>query len=65
MLFYKLLLRWGGHNKNQSKGMMIVNERMKILRQQYQQPFEVVVADMIDAGKNSTGTQVLLKIYAG
>jgi two-component system, LytTR family, sensor kinase len=49
----------------QSKGMTIVNERMKILRQQYQQPFEVVVADMIDAKKKSTGTQVLLKIYAG
>lgn len=50
---------------HQSKGMAIVNERLQILRQQHQQPFEVSVTDIVDADNNLTGTQVLLKIFAG
>jgi putative methionine-R-sulfoxide reductase with GAF domain/ligand-binding sensor domain-containing protein len=59
------MLKEKASTSHQSKGMAIVNERLKILRQQYQQPFEVSVTDIIDAGNNLSGTQVLLKIYAG
>ncbi len=59
------MLKEKASTSHQSKGMAIVNERLQILRQQHQQPFEVSVTDIIDAGNNLTGTQVLLKIYAG
>jgi two-component system, LytTR family, sensor kinase len=59
------LLKEKASTSHQSKGMAIVNERLQILRQQYQQPFEVAVKDIVDASNNLSGTQVLLKIYAG
>lgn len=34
---------------HKSKGVSLVNERMKILQQQYQQPFDVKISDIIDA----------------
>jgi two-component system, LytTR family, sensor kinase len=59
------MLKEKASTSHQSKGMTIVNERLQILRQQYQQPFEVSITDIVDAGNNLCGTQVLLKIYAG
>lgn len=55
----------GNGNQHKSKGLSLVYERMNILRQQYQQPFEVIITDLTDQQGNPQGTLVTLTIFAG
>ncbi len=55
----------GNGNRHKSKGLSLVYERMNILRQQYQQPFEVTITDLTDGNGNPQGTLVTLTIFAG
>jgi LytS/YehU family sensor histidine kinase len=51
--------------QHKSKGLSLVYERLNILRQQYQQPFEVLITDLRDEQDNPQGTLVSLSIFAG
>jgi two-component system LytT family sensor kinase len=50
---------------HQSKGLRLVFERLQILEQQYQQPFEAIISDITDDEGIITGTQVKLILYIG
>ena len=50
---------------HESKGLRLVNERLRILQQQYQQPFEAVITDMVHPGGEAAGTAVTLLLYIG
>ena len=50
---------------HKSKGLNLVYERMDILQQQYQQPFEVKVSDILDESKQVQGTEVQLILFVG
>ena len=56
-------------SKNQpgykSKGLQLVHERLEILRQQYQQPFEVQFSDLTNPAGEVQGTSVSLILYIG
>lgn len=55
----------GSTHRHDSKGMSIVHERLQLLQQQYDKPFEVAISDITDASGMVQGTQVVLKIYIG
>ena len=55
----------GNGKQHKSKGLSLVYERLNILRQQYQQPFEVIITDLTDRQGNPQGTLVTLTIFAG
>ncbi len=62
----KLKQNNGGSNKlHESKGMSMVHQRMQLLQQQYDKPFEVAVTDITDITGMVQGTQVALKIFIG
>jgi two-component system, LytTR family, sensor kinase len=48
-----------------SKGLQLVHERLEILRQQYQQPFEVQFSDLTNPVGEVQGTSVSLILYIG
>lgn len=50
---------------HESKGMSLVQQRLQLLQQQYDKPFEAAVADITDSNGTVQGTQVTLKIYIG
>lgn len=50
---------------HKSKGFSLVNERLNVLRQQYNQPFNVSITDLADKHGNPQGTQVSLIVFAG
>lgn len=52
-------------SQHESKGMLMVNQRLKLLEMQYEKPFEVSVKDMADDNGSPTGTEVSLKIFIG
>lgn len=56
-----------GENKpgHESKGMSIVQQRLQLLQQQYDEPFEVSVADITGINGEVQGTEVTLKIFIG
>jgi two-component system, LytTR family, sensor kinase len=51
--------------KHESKGMMLVHERMLLLQQQYDKPFEASASDITDENGVVQGTEVVLKIFIG
>ncbi len=51
--------------KHKSKGLNLVYERLDILQQQYQQPFEVRVSDITDHVGQVQGTEVQLMLFIG
>jgi ligand-binding sensor domain-containing protein/putative methionine-R-sulfoxide reductase with GAF domain len=56
-----------GENKtgHQSKGMSMVQQRLQLLQQQYDKPFEVSIADITGIKGEVQGTEVTLKIFIG
>jgi putative methionine-R-sulfoxide reductase with GAF domain/ligand-binding sensor domain-containing protein len=56
-----------GENKtgHQSKGMSMVEQRLQLLQQQYDKPFEVSIADITGIKGEVQGTEVTLKIFIG
>ncbi len=59
--------RLGGQNgkTHTSKGLQLVNKRLELLRQQYNQPFEVSIHDVEELDGSVAGTEVKLLLYAG
>jgi putative methionine-R-sulfoxide reductase with GAF domain len=51
--------------QHESKGMSLVHERMMLLQQQYDKPFEASAADITDENGVVQGTEVVLKIFIG
>jgi putative methionine-R-sulfoxide reductase with GAF domain/ligand-binding sensor domain-containing protein len=56
-----------GENKtgHQSKGMSMVEQRLQLLQQQYDKPFEVTISDIKSINGEVQGTEVTLKIFIG
>ncbi len=56
-----------GENKtgHQSKGMSMVEQRLQLLQQQYDKPFEVTISDITSINGDVQGTEVTLKIFIG
>lgn len=56
-----------GENKteHQSKGMSMVQQRLRLLQQQYDRPFEVSIADITGIKGEVQGTEVTLRIFIG
>jgi ligand-binding sensor domain-containing protein len=55
----------GNGAKHVSKGLSLVYERLKILRQQYNHAFELNVTDILNKEGVSEGTLVTLTLFAG
>jgi two-component system, LytTR family, sensor kinase len=51
--------------QHESKGMSLVHERMMLLQQQYDKPFDASAADITDENGVVKGTEVVLKIFIG
>ncbi len=51
--------------QHESKGMQMIHQRLQLLQQQYDKPFEVAVSDITDKDGLIQGTQVALKIFIG
>ncbi len=51
--------------KHESKGMSMVQQRLQLLQQQYDKPFEAAISDITDIKGSIMGTQVELKIFIG
>ncbi|MEO5892228.1 MAG: histidine kinase [Ferruginibacter sp.] len=54
-----------GSTKYESKGMSLVQQRLKLLQQQYDKPFDAAISDITDVNGSVQGTQVTLKIFIG
>lgn len=54
-----------GQNSHESKGMSMVEQRLQLLQQQYDKPFDATIADITDVNGVVMGTQVTLKIFIG
>jgi sensor histidine kinase YesM len=50
---------------HESKGLLLVNERLRILQQQYQQPFEAIITDKVHPDGTAAGTTVTLRVFIG
>jgi putative methionine-R-sulfoxide reductase with GAF domain len=50
---------------HESKGLLLVNERLRILQQQYQQPFEASITDRLHPDGTAAGTTVTLRVFIG
>ena len=48
-----------------SKGMSMIMERLRLLQQQYDKPFDAAISDITDVNGMVRGTQVALKIFIG
>ncbi len=55
----------GNTANHKSKGLGLVYERLKLLEQQYQQPFTVAINDLTAPNGNVQGTQVILTLFIG
>lgn len=55
----------GTHTQHQSKGMLLVYERLRILEQQYKHKFTASITDLKDEQGLPAGTLVTLIIYTG
>jgi ligand-binding sensor domain-containing protein/DNA-binding CsgD family transcriptional regulator len=49
----------------ESKGMLMVKQRLQLLQQQYDKPFEVAISDITDIKGDVMGTLVELKFFIG
>lgn len=58
-------LKSNSTSTHQSRGMSIVEERLRLLQQQYNKPFEINITDITSIDGSGAGTQVILKIYIG
>jgi LytS/YehU family sensor histidine kinase/ligand-binding sensor domain-containing protein len=54
-----------GRTAHASKGMSMVQQRLQLLQQQYDKPFDAVITDLTDVHGTVSGTQVTLKIFIG
>lgn len=54
-----------GNPENESKGMSMVQQRLKLLQQQYDKPFDAAISDITDVNGLVQGTQVTIKIFIG
>lgn len=54
-----------GHATHESKGLLLVNERLRILQQQYHQPFEASITDKVHPDGTAAGTTVTLHVFIG
>ncbi|MBC7866007.1 MAG: histidine kinase, partial [Gloeobacteraceae cyanobacterium ES-bin-316] len=54
-----------GKTNHESKGMSMVNQRLHLLQQQYDKPFDASISDITDVNGLVQGTQVTLKIFIG
>ncbi|MBC7886985.1 MAG: histidine kinase [Ferruginibacter sp.] len=54
-----------GNPQYESKGMSMVQQRLKLLQQQYDKPFDAAISDITDVDGLVQGTQVTLKIFIG
>ena len=52
-------------SQHESKGMSLVHQRMTLLQQQYDKPFDASVSDITDKNGLVQGTTVTLKIFIG
>ena len=52
-------------SSHESKGLLLVNERLRILQQQYQQPFEAIITDRMHPNGTAAGTTVTLRVFIG
>jgi two-component system LytT family sensor kinase len=52
-----------GAREHQSKGMNLVKDRLKILEQQYDQPFRAEMEDISDETSHISGTRINLQIF--
>jgi putative methionine-R-sulfoxide reductase with GAF domain/ligand-binding sensor domain-containing protein len=50
---------------HESKGMSMVQQRLQLLQQQYDKPFDAAISDITDINGVVQGTQVSLKIFIG
>lgn len=54
------------HKKNhESRGMSMIQQRLKLLQAQYGKPFDATVSDITDLHGSVQGTQVILRIFIG
>jgi LytS/YehU family sensor histidine kinase len=53
------------NGEHEPKGMMMVKQRLQLLQQQYDKPFEVAVSDIKAINGDVMGTQVALKFFIG
>jgi hypothetical protein len=54
-----------GKPGHESKGMSMVQQRLRLLQLQYDKPFEAIITDVTDISGTVQGTQVTLKIFIG
>ncbi len=54
-----------GKTGHESKGMSMVQQRLHLLQQQYDKPFDAAIQDITDVDGLVQGTQVTLKIFIG
>ena len=50
---------------HESKGMSMVQQRLHLLQQQYDKPFEATISDITDINGEVQGTQVTVRIFIG
>lgn len=53
------------NSEHESKGMSMVKQRLQLLQQQYDKPFEVAISDITDTKGDVMGTHVELKFFIG
>ncbi|MBC7935333.1 MAG: histidine kinase [Rhizobacter sp.] len=53
------------NGQHPSKGLSLVSERLKILEQQYNQPFRAAITDILDNDNQVKGTCINLQIFIG
>ena len=53
------------NGSHQSKGLSLVSERLKMLEQQYNQPFRATMTDILDDNNLVKGTCIHLQIFTG
>ena len=54
-----------GSKDHESKGMLMVQQRLQLLQQQYDKPFEASISDITGIKGEVMGTQVALKFFIG
>jgi ligand-binding sensor domain-containing protein/DNA-binding CsgD family transcriptional regulator len=60
-------LKGGGqiNSEHESKGMLMIKQRLQLLQQQYDKPFDVSISDITDTKGDVMGTHVELTFFIG
>jgi hypothetical protein len=53
------------NSEHESKGMLMIKQRLQLLQQQYDKPFEVSISDIAGTNGDVMGTHVELKFFIG